>query len=290
MEVKERHFPYPIMASWSDDIQFCADTDLKPAIDKKENVYILNYSVTLKNATMLEMLRDGRGILILHIECSNALYRKLNVLDFPVTESDSIQGEIKISGNEICGNTDATLLLVANQDIPSYSPEGLHADYSGITCSLKKGDFIAVLGTYKIPLLQDYDLLRQISTIIVFNRDEERESGPIKMDFNEDKLVAMLPKKLHESYLALKDSKECTGILTSMLVLPALMEGLDHIKALWDKRGSQSEKWFHLLCKKLDDMKCDMSISSPIEIAQQILDMPYERASKELKNLLGQTI
>lgn len=290
MEVKERHFPYPIMASWSDDIQFCAETEFTSVVDKKENTYILSYKVVIKNATMLELLRDGRASIVLHLECTNALYRKLHSLSLPAVNSDTVQGEIKISGNEIHGSTDAVLLLIANQDISDYVPEGLHSDYSGISCSLKKGDFIAILGTYKVPLRQDYDLLKQISTIIVFNRDESRDIGPVAIDFSEDKLIAMLPKKLHEGYLAIKDNKECTGILTSMLVLPILMGGLEHIKELWTSRGSQSEKWFVLLCQKLDDMNCDMSNSSPIEIAQKILDMPYDRANKELKALLGQII
>jgi hypothetical protein len=287
MEIKERHFPYPIMASWSDDVQYCADSDMKPMIDKNTNEYILNYRITVSNTTMLAFLRDGRGKFLMHIECTNALYRKLFSLNPPSVNSDTIQGEIRISADEIYGSTDATILLIANNDISIYVPEGIHPDYEGISCSLKKGDFIAVIGTYKIPLRQEYDRLKQISTIISFNRDDKRDTGPIMVDFNEDKLIALLPKKLHESYIELKDNRESTNILTSMLVVPVLMEGLAYIKDLWERRGSQNEKWFNLLCKKLDDMKCDMSKASAMEVAQKILDMPYERASKELKDLLG---
>jgi hypothetical protein len=290
MEIKKRQFPYPIMARWSDDIQYCAESILKPTIDKATNAYIFEYNITIKNNTMLELLRIGKGKLFMHIECSNALYRKIFPLNIPIANTDTAQGKVTISANEIHGSADVTIVLISNDDITNYKPEGIHPDYEGISCSLKKGDFVAVIETYKVPLRQDYDLLKQISTIIVFKRDEDRETGTITIDFSEDKLIATLPKKLHDSYYELKDNGVITSILTSMLVVPVLMEGLNHIKELWQDKGSQTQKWFNLLCKKLDDMKCDMSNASPIEVAQKILDMPYERATKELKELLGQTI
>lgn len=288
MEVKERHFPYPIIAKWSDDIQYQAESSLVPTINKEKDSYVLAYRVAINNPTIMNLIRSNKATLVMHIECTNSLYRKLFPL--PLNGSDIFEGEVIISADEIYGKADATIMVIATDTISNYTPEGIHADYDGVACELQKGDYIAAIETYKIPLRQEYDLLKKISTIIVFNRDDKRKKGPIQVDFYDDKLVAKLPIKLHDTYQELKDYKNCTAILTSMLVVPVLMEGLSHIKELWSERGSRSERWFNLLCQKLDDMKCDMGNASPIEVAQEILDLPYERSSTELKLMLGQEI
>lgn len=286
MQIKERHFPYPVMAPWSDDLIFNADCSLEPSVDQHNNRYILSYSVTIGNQTIQQLLSEKKALLVMHVECSNTLFRSPFELDV-LNDRGNSKGELELSADDIFGSTEASILVISKENITNYQPDGLHLDYQGISCELVKGDIIAALATYKFTLFQDYDRLKQLSSIITFKKDEENKTGPITIDFNSDKLIAMLPSKLHDQYLELKDNKSCSSILTSMLVIPVLTEGLTEILNNWDNKGSISEKWFNILWQKLEDMKIDLKSTSPFVAAQTILDLPYGRSSEELKHLSG---
>lgn len=286
MQIKERHFPYPVMAPWSDDLSFNAKHSLEASVDQHNNKYILSYSVTIGNQTIQQLLSEKKALLVMHIECSNTLFRMPFELD-SLNDSGNSKGELELSADEILGNTEASILIIAKENIINYHPDGLHLDYQEISCELVKGDVIAALATYKFTLFQDYDRLKQLSSIITFKKDEKNKTGPITIDFNSDKLIAMLPSKLHDQYLELKDNKSCSSILTSMLVTPVLTEGLTEILKQSENKGGIPEKWFNILWQKLEDMKIDLNNTSPFEAAQIILDLPYGRSSKELKHLSG---
>jgi len=287
MEIKPRSFPHPIIAPWSDDVQpynlncqFKADHD-------KENYYF-NYEITSENKYILTLLRSGHAQFVIHIECGRTFYRQTVNVTWPKdANKSSVTGKIDISAKELIGLTEVSFFICADRDISNYLPDGAHADYENQKFRIENGSFIAICGTYKCNCRQDYDTLQKISSIISFKKDSEREEGPMRVELFSDKLIGKLPVKLHNQYLDLKDRKDNTNILSATLVIPILMEGLACMK---DTGGSVSDygdyRWFRVLAKKLKDISYDIQTGSALEAAQLVLEMPYDRAGKELENLV----
>lgn len=287
MEIKPRSFPHPVIAQWSDDVQpYNLSCHLSFDYDKEN--YYFNYEITSENKYILGLLRTGHAKFVIHIECGRTFYRHpVNVVWPKDTDKNSLSGKIDISAKELVGHTEVSFFICADRDISNYLPDGAHADYENQLFRLENGDFIAICGTYKCNCRQDYDTLQKISSIIRFKKDSEREEGPMRVELFSDKLIGKLPGKLHNQYLDLKDRKDNTNILSATLVIPILMEGLACMK---DTGGSVSDygdyRWFRVLAKKLKDISYDIQTGSTLEAAQLVLEMPYDRAGKELENLV----
>jgi len=287
MEIKPRNFPHPIMAPWSDDVQpYNIKCQFTAAHDKKN--YYFNYEIVSENKYILELLRSGHAQFVIHIECGRTFYRQIvNVIWPKDTNVSSVTGKIDISARELIGYTEVSFLICADRDISNYLPDGTHADYENQKFRIEKGCFIAVCGTYKCDCMQDYDALQKISSIIKFIKDSNREEGPMTIElFDKDKLIGKLPVKLHNQYFDLKDRKCYTNILSAMLVIPVLMEGLACMKYSADPASEYGDyKWFRVLAKRLEDISYNIQTGSTLEAAQHILEMPYDRANREIVNL-----
>ncbi len=286
MEIKPRSFPHPIIAPWSDDVQpYNLNCQLKADHDKEN--YYFNYEITSENEYILALLRSGHAQFIIHIECGRTFYRQTVNLIWPKdANKSSATGGIDISAKELVGHTEVSFFICADRDISNYLPDGVHADYENQKFRIENGSFIAICGTYKCNCRQDYDTLQKISSIISFKKDNDREEGPMIVELFSDKLIGKLPVKLHNQYFDLKDRKGYTNILSAMLVIPILMEGLACMKQSTDPVSEYGEhKWFRVLAKKLEDINYDIQTGSTLEAAQRILEMPYDRAGKELVNL-----
>lgn len=285
MEIKPRSFPHPVIAQWSDDVQpYNLNCHLGAEHDKEN--YYFKYEITLENEYILALLKSGHARFIIHIECGRTFYRHtVNIIWPEDANKSSVTGEIDISAKELVGHTEASFFICADRDISNYLPDGAHTDYEDQTFRLENGDFIAICGTYKCNCKQDYDTLQKISSIIIFKKDSDREEGPMTVELFSDKLIGKLPVKLHNQYLDLKDRKGNTNILAATLVIPVLMEGLACMKQSEDPESEYGDhKWFRVLAKKLKDINYDIRTGNTLEAAQIILEMPYDRAGKELWN------
>jgi hypothetical protein len=286
MEIKPRNFPHPIIAPWSDDVQpYKLDCQLEVNNDKEN--YNFNFDITSDNEYVLGLLRSGNARFIIHIECGRTFYRhSINVIWPEDTNKNKVSGKIDISAKELVGHTEISFFICADKDISDYLPDGVHADYENRKFKLESGTFIALCKTFKCNCRQDYDALQKISSIISFRKDSERNDGPIKVELFNNKLIGKLPIKLHNKYCELKDRKRYTNILSATLVMPVLMEGLSYMKQSEDPESDYGDyKWFRVIAKKLKDINYDIRSGSALEAAQNILEMPYDRAANELEIL-----
>jgi hypothetical protein len=287
MKIEQRNFPYPIISPWSDDVQpYNIGSSAAFSYDKEN--YYFNYEITSENNYILELLLSRHAQFVIHIECGQTFYRQITHVIWSADENTkTAKGKIDISAKELEGDTEISFLICADRDISDYFPQGLHPDYGNQKFRMGKGYFIAACGTFKFYCKQDYDTLKKISSIIIFKEDKKREEGAITADFNSDKLVGLLPVKLFKQYNDLRDRKCYSNILGAMLAMPVLMEGLACIKYNTDPENEYgSYKWFRVIFKKLNDIGYDIKNGNCLEAAQKIFEMPYDRANKELENLM----
>ena len=284
MKVKQRSFPYPVMSAWGDDV---SPYDLSVTYEEirfDKFYYYLPYSVSVGNETIQQLIASGAAGYALHVECRGAFFREV----FWISENP---GELILPGEQLEGRVEVNLFICARKEIPNYAPAGIHEDYMGVSVNLKSGDFLVMGPTLQFDAYKDYDPIQKISSIIAFDPDPDRNEGGIKINYYGEKLVALVPKKLHEKYELLK--KQIGGVapsvLSSLLVLPILMEGCRHIKQ--EKAAGlddyKDRRWARILEKRGEDLKIDFISDDPYEMAQKILGDPYSRTCAELSILGG---
>lgn len=95
----------------------------------------------------------------------------------------------------------------------------------------------------------------------------------MQLEPNEDKLRILLCKADFDAYLQMKDVPKLTSLLTTTLVLPALMEAI----AILDGNDVPDTKWANRLQARLDSENLGSGRTS-LERAQSLLNLPIRRA------------
>jgi hypothetical protein len=285
MKIVDKNYPYPVMDRRRDDIApFGLNWNINVRNDKTN--YYFDYSFTLQNETVEKLMTEDKACFVLHIECSSTFYRKA----FKIGTKEGFEGTITIHGDNLIGRVDISIFVCADSQIAEYAPEGMHTDYEGFHFELAKGDFVAVGDTHSQSFFKEYDPIKKVSSIIEFIKDDDNKTGPITVEFNANKIRALVPQKLYVSYLELKEDPCKANTISTMLVLPVLMEGLQFLKDNLQREeedisGLRSLRWFRSVEKKLEDIQFNIRENSAYIAAQKLLEMPYERASKELTGL-----
>lgn len=286
MKIVDKIYPHPVMDRRTGDVSpFGLDWRIDVRNDKMN--YYFDYSFTVHNKTIESLIDEDKAHFILHIECSSTFYRKA----FKIGKKEGYQGTITVKGDHLIGRVDISVFICSDSQISEYVPDGVHADYEGRRFELVKGDFIAVGDTHTQHFYNDYDPIKKVSSIIEFIKDEENKNGPITVEFNAHKIRALVPEKLYMTYLELIEEPYKANTISTMLILPVLMEGLQYLKDNLqykdeeDLSGLRALRWFRSVEKKLEEMHFNIRENSVYLAAQKMLELPYERASKELIGL-----
>lgn len=285
MKIVDKIYPHPVMDHRTGDVSpFGLDWKINVRNDKTN--YYFDYSFVVQNGTIERLIAEDRARFILHIECSSTFYRKA----FKIGNKEGYQGTITIQGDYLIGRVDISVFICSDSQISEYAPDGAHLDYAGLQFELAKGDFVAVGDTHTKNFYNDYDPIKKVSSIIEFIKDEDNKNGPITVEFNAHKIRALIPYNLYMTYLELIEDPCKANTISTMLVLPVLMEGLQFLKDNLqheeeDLSGLRNLRWFRSVEKKLEDMQFNIRENSVYLAAQKLLALPYERASKELIGL-----
>ncbi|HOQ05639.1 MAG TPA: hypothetical protein PKY88_10550 [Anaerohalosphaeraceae bacterium] len=287
MKTTER-FPYPVLSAFSDDIQ---NSTFESAVvyqaDKNKKNYCFTYTIALHNSTIIQLLQEHRAVLALHFECGRTFFReKYQIENIAWSDCITISGTIEIPWGRICGKTEISAFVYADDVIENYQPEGLHPDYQQTAFTMHPGEILAASGPVILDVYSDYELIQKPDSIIVFRLDKERETGEIHISLNSDKINVFLPKNMFDKYEALRTDKQKEGIITSLLGIPVLMEGLKFIKETTDENLSENRqyRWFRSLENKLREMGINIkNEENTFEAAQKVFANPYMRAAVDFE-------
>jgi len=290
MKVKNKNYPHPVLAPFSDDVSSSINCNVEVEWDK--SYYYLKYEFNLDNETIVELIKTEKANFIIHVECGKTFYRKAHKISAGNFIDNQTKDVITIPAKNIKDTTEVSIFLCARTEVLDYMPIGMHPDYGNNSFVLENGDFVAVWKTYKFDLYQDYDPIKKTDSIISFLRDENRDTGEITIAVDCDKLTAYLPKDMHQIYNDLKSDISKEDILMSILGVPILMEGLLYIKdnTMMDEGVNLSScrryRWFRSLEKKLADMNVDIkSEENMFVIAQKIFENPCKKAGKAFERI-----
>ena len=265
MRLSERSYPHPVVGN-RDDVPGAAFQATIVANSDKENFYI-DIHTTCSSAEVRSLVNEKRATFVAHIECSNTLYRQA----FRFHE-DSHQ--ITIPGNRLFDRFEVNVMACTLVDIPSYYVAGAHPDYADTKFDLREGEIIAIADGEEF-LAEFEDSLSRVGAIMQVDESQVDSDGAMKVEWNGHRIVIILSKNDFASYNVLKSIDPLSTILASTIVLPVLVQGL-HLLLSEDESLADC-RWYGVLQRRIEKLGIDEQTFDPLEVAQQLLELPIRR-------------
>jgi hypothetical protein len=278
MQIKNKYYPYPVIAAGNDsyeDATFTSDADY--AMDA-HNVKLILCAET-DNQMLNEMIKSGSVKYAHHIECQQTCFRKLVLTDEKVHEE--IIHESLLNGIvQIC------TFLMANEDLVGYANPNFAKDYRGIKLNLDKGCVMAIGSQVNITINKDKEDLSRTSSIFSIRRDHDPSHTELQVSTTGAKIVVLIPEKTCNQYLNLSNQAMFVPVLHSMVIMPALMQVLSELKEAAQQNvlyNYEELRWFRGLKKTAEKLQIKFDQDALTQInafktAQQFLDTPVVKA------------
>ncbi|HZS56884.1 MAG TPA: hypothetical protein VFA65_20935 [Bryobacteraceae bacterium] len=268
MKLSQRSYPHPVVGN-RDDVPGAAFQAALEMNADKQNIYV-DIASQCSSSTINQLLAAGSAKHVLHIECSNTLFRR--AFDLPDGTS-----RVAIPSENLNDAVEINAFVRATRDIPGYAVEGAHPDYSGVTFQVREGDILAVGEGRVFHVESSFDSLRRIGSIMQVEESTEDGDLPMKVDFNGDKIRIILSKSDFKDYKLLKAQESIAAALTSTIVFPVLVEAL-HFWRSGEAGGEEdSLRWMRALRGRIIALDLEAETDNLI-LAQKLLELPLRRA------------
>lgn len=263
-------FPHPVLGvanEVSSEIKRIEKDDI--SINPNNHNYEVKVKYTFDDEVLKQMVEDGKAEFICEATCSNTLYRE-------IIRSEKPKIAFEIPRKQVKGRVEFVCLLVAKENIESYSNANFHSDYNGFSFEIEQGEVLAYFGDFSFNADIKYEKLKAVSSFMEIVPNEELTYTHV--DLKKNKIEIQLPIETYKLYQSGFISQEVkfAPVFHSSIVLNALLTALynfeEHKDYLWAKvidYRLKNEKQFK-------DMNFDEKENVP-EIAQMLLGNPFKR-------------
>jgi len=268
MKLSQRSYPHPVVGN-RDDVPGAAFQAAVEMSSDRENVYI-DVATKCSSSTINRLMSEGAAKHVLHVECSNTLFRRAYEFSEPATR-------IAIPGENLNDAVEVNVFVRATRSASGYSVDAAHTDYGSATFQIGEADILAVGDGYVFYIESCFDSLRRIGSIMQIEESTEDGELPMRVDFNFDKIRVILSKADFRDYKLLKGQEGVAAPLTSTIVLPVLIEALHFWKSGEAGADDDSLRWVRALRSRIGALKLG-SESDDLVLAQKLLELPLRRA------------
>ncbi|MGO9274999.1 MAG: hypothetical protein ACLQOO_33005 [Terriglobia bacterium] len=227
-------------------------------------VYI-EISISCSSNTINRLVANGDASFILHVECSNTLFR--HAYQFRDTTH-----RVQIPADNLNDAVEVNVFTTAERDVPAYRVEMAHSDYGDAQFEVEKGDILAVGEGHIFYVESRFDSLSRVGSIMQITESTQDGDLPMRFDANSDKILVVLSKRDFADYKLLKAMEGVSGPLTTAIVLPVLIEAI----RISREEAEDSRRWVRALRRRVDSMGLKLD-AEPLELAQLILELPVRR-------------
>jgi hypothetical protein len=267
MRLSARSYPHPVLGNRDDVPGAGFQAALEMSADKA-CIYIAA-DVTCSCQTLNALLKDGRAAYVLHVECSNTLFRRAYEFREP-------QHRISIGVDNLNDAVEVNVFVRATDRIGDYRVPEAHPDYAGTAFDIQRGDILAVGEGQVFYIESDFDSLSRIGSIMQINESPKDGDIPMEPTFDGDKIVILLSKSDFADYKVLKLHEGVRGPLTTTIVLPVLVEAIHILKEESDGMDD-TRRWVRALARRIESLGLTGE-SQPLLLAQKLLELPVKRA------------
>lgn len=287
MEIRYKLYPYPVLASYSDDY---VDTSFDVAIDPKKDGHNIriDFLADLNNPQLTQYLAEEKIKIVYHLECAQTGFR------IALQTSNDELTHI-ISNKKVCGRLQICPFIVAIVDIPEYVNEFFHEDYRGFKFLIEAGCVMAVGKQINIDIDKDINDLSNTPSVFSIVKNADETALCMIVDMDQKKIVIKLPEKDYYNFKSIKDDATFQPVLNSLVVIPSLTYVLEELnRRTADERYEYSSYgWYRAIKKSLSiRFQCDLesdqfSEMNMLEVAQKLINTPLSDALQVLSSGYG---
>ena len=275
MRLSARSYPHPVLGNRDDVPSAAFQATLEMSTDR-QYVYV-NVKVACSCETLNALIKENRAAFVLHIECSNTLFRR-------AYEFQPMEYRISIPADNLNDAIEVNVFAHAICDIPDYHIPEAHSDYGDAIFDIRCRDILAVGEGQVFYIESKFDSLKNIGSIMQISVSKKDGDIPMEPDFNGEKIVIYLSKNDFEDYKVLKHHEGVRGHLSTTIVLPVLVEALHILKEKDESAGIEDpRRWVRTLARRIEGMDTQMEV---FQLAQKLLELPIKRALASARGLV----
>jgi hypothetical protein len=263
MRLTSRSYPHPVVGNRDDVPGAAFQASLEMTTDK-EAIY-LDVVVNCSSKTINGLVKKKDANFVMHVECSNTLYRR-------VFEFHDNTYRAQIPADNLNDAVEVNVFARAAHSISGYRVEAAHPDYDKVTFEVDKGDILAVAEGPVFYLDAPFDALSPIGSIMEIHEAQQEGDRPMQVEYGGSKILILLSKKDFAEYKLLKTMEGMSVALTTTIVLPVLIEAIHVVQ----NEADDDLRWVRALRRRLEHMQLKLD-DEPLELAQQILELPVKR-------------
>ncbi len=155
---------------------------------------------------------------------------------------------------------------------------------------VQKGDVLAIDRDRSFDADKDIDPLKRIPSIFQVIKNNSDNPVSFDLDLNGPKVVIVLSPEIYDQYKLLSQAQDLQATISSMLILPALIDLLERIKPSAtgnDSIGYENQRWYRVLKTKLLELGINLESAnsfteSSLVIAQKLIGEPLLPSFKTL--------
>ncbi len=263
MRLSSRSYPYPVVGNRDDVPGAAFQASLEMTTDKA--MAYIEAVINSSSKTINALVNKKDACFVLHVECSNTLFRK--AYDF-----HDANHRVQIPLDNLNDVVEVNVFARATRAIYGYRVEAAHSDYGEVSFDLERGDILAVGEGQVFYVDSHFDSMRRIGSIMQIQEAHQDGDMPMRADFNSEKILIVLSKRDFADYKLLKNMEGYSVPLTTAMVLPVLIEAIRIAR----EEIEDDRRWLRVLRGRVKSMELKLD-SEPLELAQQILELPLKR-------------
>lgn len=282
MQISSRQFPHPVLSYYSDDF---VDSDFQASLKNTEthSSYIFDAYCITSSAGLNKLIEEQKAKFAFHLECQSTRYRK-------VFSSFDSSFSFQLPAQDVEGKVQICAFILAVSNIENYELAEFHPDYEGYSFQIKKGDILALDAERVFIAEKDIDPLKRIPSIFSIQPNRSDDAQAIEVDSSGNKIIIKLSQGNFDQYKSISLNSSFQPILSSMIVIPALVSILEILR---NEQGAINDyeecRWYQVILLRLKDFGIELGThsyeqESTISIAQKLIGDPLNLAFTALMN------
>jgi hypothetical protein len=261
-------FPHPVLWDASGDYtngHFGFDGDVVAA--ENAGVVQFSYNLIIDQTTLEAFMLDNCLAPTAIVHCPATYYTR----QFPLRFGQHALPDIPAA--DLAENVTIRPIAWIKTDVPDFSPENLHPEFSGSRIALKKGDIVAIgapvsfsIGRTKVA---DFSTIFQLVTM------DEMDPWGFSVDPLGDVVQIIAGTKASERIQMLRNTTVGGPIVLNSVFLPALQTVLEQMSE--SDEAVAGLRWHRVLSARLLDLQIDIQKIGPLRAAQLILTHPLQK-------------
>jgi len=266
-------FPYPVLGH-ADDVDGAWGCNY--LITQGEDEIEVEVQIEFLFDDLHQLIKEKKACYICEVNCNRTFLR------YSEQHYDD-EFTIKINRKDIRDMLSLSLLVISTENQEMYQSEKFkpfYKDNHRFLCPLEKGEILAQLPEYKIPVDIEYDEINTQPIIEIKKSDDANEEFEY-VNLNNDAIQVVLPQNTFEKLEKIKNNQLYLSIFHSSFISNALFQ------AILDIEGNTDRMWAQKLQIVLDGVKFkDLDINeNTSQIVQLLLEKPYDRMTDDLITL-----